>query len=64
MVALLHARDTGAVPVVAITGQVLGVISRVGLTAKAAAQSPARSPLRLRSRRRERRQARPMPSAD
>lgn len=58
LVALLHARDIGAVPVVAMTGQVLGVVSRADLTAKAAglaAVAAAGPRLESRPRRRERR---------
>ena len=59
LVALLHARDIGAVPVVAMAGQVMGVVSRADLTAKAAGPTgtAAGSRLASRSRRRERRLA-------
>ena len=36
LAALLYAKDIGAVPVVAMDGQVLGVVSGSDLTAKAA----------------------------
>ena len=55
LVALLHARDIGAVPVVATAGQVLGVVSRADLTAKAAGPPAAGPPLRRGSRRERRR---------
>lgn len=55
LVALLHARDIGAVPVLALAGQVLGVVSRADLTAKAAGPPPAGPPLRPGSRRERRR---------
>lgn len=54
LVALLHARDIGAVPVIAMAGQVLGVVSRADLTAKTAGP-PATGPLRPGSRRERRR---------
>lgn len=57
LVALLHARDIGAVPVVAPAGQVLGVVSRADLILKAAGPVPAGLRLACRPRRRERRQA-------
>ena len=58
LVALLHARDIGAVPVVALAGQVLGLVSRRDLIPKAAGLVPAAGPrLASRARRRERRQA-------
>ncbi len=58
LVALLYARDIGAVPVVALAGQVLGVVSRPDLIPKAARLIPATGPrLASRARRRERRQA-------
>jgi CBS domain-containing protein len=53
LVALLHASDIGAVPVVAMAGQVLGVVSRADLTAKTA--GPPAGPLRPGSRRERRR---------
>jgi CBS domain-containing protein len=57
LVALLHARDIGAVPVVALAGQVLGVVSRPDLIPKAAGLVPAAGPrLASRAHRRERRQ--------
>ena len=55
LVALLHARDIGAVPVVATAGQVLGVVSRADLTAKAAGPPATGPPLRPGSRRERRR---------
>lgn len=55
LVALLHARDIGAVPVVATAGQVVGVVSRADLTAKAAGPPAAGPPLRPGSRRERRR---------
>ena len=55
LVALLYARDIGAVPVVALAGQVLGVVSSSDLTAKAAGLAAAAGPrLQSRSRRQER----------
>jgi CBS domain-containing protein len=59
LVALLHARDIGAVLVVAMAGQVLGVVSRADLAAKAAGLAAAAAGPRLasRPRRRERRKA-------
>jgi CBS domain-containing protein len=54
LVALLHASDIGAVPVIATAGQVLGVVSRADLTAKTAGP-PATGPLRPGSRRERRR---------
>src|SRR5271169_3193343 len=58
LVALLYARDIGAVPVVALAGQVLGVVSRPDLIPKAGGLVPAAGPrLASRARRRERRQA-------
>jgi CBS domain-containing protein len=57
LVALLYARDIGAVPVVALAGQVLGVVSRPDLIPKAAGLVPVAGPrLASRARRRERRQ--------
>jgi CBS domain-containing protein len=58
LAALLYAKDIGAVPVVAMAGQVLGVVSGSDLTAKAAGMATSTG-LRLesRSRRRERRRA-------
>ena len=58
LAALLYAKDIGAVPVVAMDGQVLGVVSGFDLTAKAAGMATSTG-LRLesRSRRRERRRA-------
>jgi CBS domain-containing protein len=57
LVALLHARDIGAVPVVALAGQVLGVVSRPDLIPKAAGLVSAAGPrLASGARRRERRQ--------
>jgi CBS domain-containing protein len=57
LVALLHARDIGAVPVVAPGGEVLGLVSRPDLIPKAAGPAPAGLRLASRSRRRQRRQA-------
>jgi CBS domain-containing protein len=57
LVALLHARDIGAVPVVAPDGRVLGLVSRPDLIPKAAGPAPAGPRLASRARRRERRQA-------
>ena len=58
LVALLHARDIGAVPVVTLAGQVLGLVSRPDLIPKAAGLVPAAGPRPAsRARRRERRQA-------
>jgi CBS domain-containing protein len=58
LAALLYAKDIGGVPVVAMDGQVLGVVSGSDLTAKAAGMATSTG-LRLesRSRRRERRRA-------
>lgn len=58
LAALLYAKDIGAVPVVAMAGQVLGVVSGSDLTAKAAGMATSTG-LRLesRSRRRESRRA-------
>ena len=44
LVALLHASDISAVPVIAMAGQVLGVVSRYDLIAKAAGTAPASPP--------------------
>ena len=59
LVALLHARDIGAVPVIAPAGQVLGVVSCPDLIPKAAGGLAGAAGLRLesRARRQERRQA-------
>lgn len=59
LAALLYAKDIGAVPVIALAGQVLGVVSNSDLAAKAAGLA-TETGLRLesRSRRRERRRAR------
>ena len=57
LVALLHARDIGAVPVVAPDGEVQGLVSRPDLIPKAAGPAPAGLRLASRSRRRQRRQA-------
>ena len=57
LVALLHARDIGAVPVVALAGQVLGLVSRPDLIPKAAELAPAGLRPASRASRRERRQA-------
>jgi CBS domain-containing protein len=59
LAALLYAKDIGAVPVIAVAGQVLGVVSGCDLTAKAAGlDTETGSRLESRSRRRERRRAR------
>ena len=59
LVALLHARDIGAVPVITPAGQVLGVVSCPDLIPKAAGGLAGAAGLRLesRARRQERRQA-------
>jgi len=58
LAALLYAKDIGAVPVVALAGQVLGVVSGSDLAAKAAGLATGAGPrLESRSRRRERRRA-------
>ncbi len=58
LAALLYAKDIGAVPVVALAGQVLGVVSGSDLAAKAAGLATDAGPrLESRSRRRERRRA-------
>ena len=59
LAALLYAKDIGAVPVVALAGQVLGVVSNSDLAAKAAGMATNTGPwLGSRSRRGERRRAR------
>jgi CBS domain-containing protein len=58
LVALLHARDISAVPVVEPTGQVRGVVSRCDLIVKAAGLDTAAGPQPVsRARRRNRRRA-------
>lgn len=58
LVALLHARDIGAVPVVALAGEVLGVVSRPDLIVKAAGPTTAARARQVsRAHRREHRQA-------
>ena len=44
LVALLYARDIGAVPVVTPAGQVLGIVSNRDLIEKAAGRPPSRDP--------------------
>lgn len=66
VVALLHARDIGAVPVIEPAGQVLGVVSRSDLIPKAARPATAAG-LRLEygpHHRRERRRARARTAAE